>query len=34
MSNKETYSNIALSQLYLKNPKEARTPENLIHLRK
>ena len=34
MSNKETYSNIALSNLYLKNPKEAKTPENLIHLRK
>jgi len=34
MSNKETYSNIALSEMYLKNPKEAKTPENLIHLRK
>ncbi len=34
MSNKETYSNIALSEMYLKNPKEARNPENLIHLRK
>ena len=34
MSNKEAYSNIALTEMYLKNPKEARNPENLIHLRK
>ena len=34
MKNQESYSNIALSEMYLKNPKEAKTPENLIHLRK